>query len=79
MAKLAEASVQLNELNEKLAVQKVAVGEKTEACEILLGEISSRTGKATDKKQAAEGKSKEIEEQSVVIAVEKVPGRLHLR
>ncbi|XP_033627732.1 dynein heavy chain 10, axonemal-like [Asterias rubens] len=71
MAKLAEASVQLNELNEKLAVQKVAVGEKTEACEILLGEISSRTGKATDKKQAAEGKSKEIEEQSVVIAVEK--------
>ena len=72
MAKLAEASVQLNELNEKLAVQKVAVTEKTEACEALLGEISVRTSKATEKKQAAEGKSKEIEEQSIVIASEKV-------
>ena len=29
MQKIAEASVQLNELNDKLAVQKVAVTEKT--------------------------------------------------
>ena len=72
MSKLAEASVQLNELNEKLAVQKVAVTEKTEACETLLEEISSRTAQATEKKQAAEAKGKDIEEQSVVIKHEKV-------
>ncbi|XP_071945421.1 dynein axonemal heavy chain 10-like [Antedon mediterranea] len=71
MAKLAEASEQLNELNEKLAVQKVAVTEKTEACEKLLEVISSRTSQATEKKQAAIAKSKEIEEQSKVISVEK--------
>ncbi len=72
MSKLAEASVQLNELNEKLAVQKVAVTEKTEACETLLEEISSRTEQATEKKQAAEAKGKDIEVQSVVIKKEKV-------
>ncbi|XP_070572584.1 dynein axonemal heavy chain 10-like isoform X2 [Ptychodera flava] len=71
MTKLEEASIQLNELNEKLAVQKVAVTEKTEACEKLLEEISSGTAQATDKKQIAVAKGIEIEEQSKVIAVEK--------
>ncbi|XP_072163343.1 dynein axonemal heavy chain 10-like [Diadema setosum] len=71
MAKLAEASVQLNELNEKLAVQKVALAEKNAACEKLLAEITSRTSQATEKKEFAVAKGKDIEEQSVVIKAEK--------
>lgn len=41
MQKIAEASVQLDELNAKLAIQKVAVAQKTEACETLLAKISA--------------------------------------
>lgn len=59
-------------LNEKLAVQKVAVTEKTEACEILLEEIASGTAQATEKKQLAITKQKDIEVQSKIISVEKV-------
>ena len=70
--KLAEASEQLEELNAKLAVQKVAVKEKTEACEALLAEIATGTAQAQDKKAMSEQKGKEIEEQSKIIAVEKV-------
>lgn len=40
MQKIAEASVQLDALNAKLAVQKVVVTQKTEACEKILEEIS---------------------------------------
>lgn len=40
MQKIAEASVQLDELNAKLALQKVVVAQKTEACEALLAKIS---------------------------------------
>ena len=72
LQKLAEASEQLAELNEKLAIQKVAVTEKTDACEKLLAEISSGTTIAEEKKTLAIAKGKEIEEQSKVIAVEKV-------
>ncbi|CAH1233746.1 DNAH10 [Branchiostoma lanceolatum] len=71
MAKLAEASVQLNELNEKLAVQKVAVTEKTAACEALLEEISSSSTEATEKKKFAESTAVKLDEQNKVIAVEK--------
>lgn len=72
MQKIIEASEQLNELNEKLEVQKVAVTEKTAACEVLLEEISRGTEYATEKKGLAEEKAIEISEQSKVIAVEKV-------
>ena len=72
LQKLAEASVQLNDLNEKLAVQKVAVTEKTEACEKLLEEISKGTAHATERKSVAQEKQEEIAEQSVVIGHEKV-------
>ncbi len=68
------ASNQLAELNEKLAVQKVAVTEKSEACERLLAEISENTGKAIEKKQMAEAKKEEIAEQNKLIVVEKVSG-----
>jgi len=71
LSKLLAASEQLGELNEKLAVQKVAVTEKTESCEILLAEISARTSVATEKKQLALGKKTEIAEQNVQIVKEK--------
>ena len=64
MSKIIEASVQLNILNGKLEVQKVAVAAKTEACEKLLEEISTRTAEAKDKKELAEKKSTDIEEQN---------------
>lgn len=50
----------------------MAVTEKTEACEIMLQEISVNSKVATEKKAMAEQKAKEIEEQSKVIMVEKV-------
>ncbi|XP_076108254.1 dynein axonemal heavy chain 10-like isoform X2 [Mytilus galloprovincialis] len=71
LQKIFEASEQLTVLNDRLAVQKVAVAESTEACEKMLGEISSGTVMATEKKKMAEEKATEIAEQSKVIAVEK--------
>ena len=70
--KLFSASKQLAELNEKLAVQKVAVTEKTNSCEVLLSEISERTCIATDKKLLALAKKNEIAEQNMQIVKEKV-------
>ncbi|CAH8518373.1 unnamed protein product [Schistosoma turkestanicum] len=71
LEKLAEASVQLEELNAKLAVQRVAMTEKTQACENLLNEIASSSQLATEKKELAITKSKEIQLQSVEIEKEK--------
>ena len=50
MSKLAEASLQLAELNEKLVTQKAAVEEKTLSCEALLRTIAEGTAKAQAKK-----------------------------
>ena len=72
MQKILDASEQLNELNEKLAIQKVAVTEKTAACEALLEDISTGAAQATEKKALAQSKGKEIAEQSLIIGVEKV-------
>ncbi|CAH8587314.1 unnamed protein product [Heterobilharzia americana] len=71
LQKLAEASVQLEELNAKLAVQRIAVTEKTQACENLLSEITNSSQLATEKKEMAVTKSKEIQVQSVEIQQEK--------
>ena len=61
LSKLLAASEQfIIKLNEKLAVEKVAVTEKLESCEKLLTEIAERTGIATEKKQLALGKKNEI-------------------
>lgn len=40
--RLKEASVQLDELNTKLAEQKLVLAEKSSACELLLNEISTK-------------------------------------
>ena len=58
-------------MNEKLAVQKVAVTQKSEACEVLLKDISAKTEMGKEKQQMAQAKGVEIEEQNKVIAVEK--------
>ncbi|XP_069880965.1 dynein axonemal heavy chain 10 isoform X1 [Dipodomys merriami] len=69
--KLKEASIQLDELNQKLAEQKIVLAEKSAACEALLEEISTNTAIAEEKKKLAEEKAIEIEEQNKIIAVEK--------
>uniref|UniRef100_A0A8C9J6D4 Dynein axonemal heavy chain 10 n=1 Tax=Panthera tigris altaica TaxID=74533 RepID=A0A8C9J6D4_PANTA len=69
--KLKEATIQLDELNQKLAEQKVVLAEKSAACEALLEEIATNTAIAEEKKKLAEEKAMEIEEQNKIIAVEK--------
>ncbi|KAF4011790.1 hypothetical protein G4228_003492 [Cervus hanglu yarkandensis] len=71
--KLKEATIQLDELNQKLAEQKIVLAEKSAACEALLEEIATNTaiGKSEEKKKLAEEKAMEIEEQNKIIAVEK--------
>ncbi|XP_006149290.1 dynein heavy chain 10, axonemal [Tupaia chinensis] len=69
--KLKEATIQLDELNQKLAEQKIVLAEKSAACEALLEEIVANTAIAEEKKKLAEEKAAEIEEQNKVIAVEK--------
>ncbi|XP_019715984.1 dynein heavy chain 10, axonemal-like [Hippocampus comes] len=76
--KLKEASVQLDELNIKLAEQKVVLAEKSAACETMLVEIAANTTVAEEKKTLAEDKAKEIEEQNKVIAVEKLEAETSL-
>lgn len=71
LSKLLAASEQLKELNEKLEIQKVAVTEKSEACEKLLVEIQRATELANEKKAMAVGKKEEIAEQNKEIVVEK--------
>ncbi|KAM5237710.1 dynein axonemal heavy chain 10 [Ctenodactylus gundi] len=69
--KLKEATLQLDELNQRLAEQRVVLAEKSAACEALLEEIATNTAIAEEKKKLAEEKAIEIEEQNKVIAVEK--------
>ncbi|XP_030358369.1 dynein heavy chain 10, axonemal isoform X4 [Strigops habroptila] len=71
LIKLEEASVQLVELNRKLAEQEIVLAEKSAACEALLREISENTEVAEEKKKQAEEKAVEMEEQNKIIAVEK--------
>ncbi|KFO71450.1 Dynein heavy chain 10, axonemal, partial [Cuculus canorus] len=71
LVKLKEASIQLVELNNKLAEQKIVLAEKSAACEALLKEIATNTDVAEEKKKLAEEKAAEIEEQNKIIAVEK--------
>lgn len=70
--KIKEAEIELKKLNEDLAVQKVKVIKRTEEVESLLKEIADATKEASEKKELAIIKSKEIEEQTKVIDKEKV-------
>ncbi|GFO07645.1 dynein heavy chain 10, axonemal [Plakobranchus ocellatus] len=71
LAKIADASAMLTILNEKLAVQRVAVREKTIACETLLAEIAQSSAEANEMKATAQVKANEIKESSKIIASEK--------
>ena len=55
-----------------MAVQKVKVTKRTEEVEALLKEIAAGTAEASEKKELAIVKSKEIEDQTKVINKEKV-------
>ncbi|KAJ8924399.1 hypothetical protein NQ315_007195, partial [Exocentrus adspersus] len=70
LTKIAEATVDLDVLNKKLAVQKVVVSEATATCEAMLVEIEAGTKAATEKKDVASLKSTEIEEQARIIRIE---------
>ncbi|KAJ8934457.1 hypothetical protein NQ314_013332 [Rhamnusium bicolor] len=70
LTKIAEATVELDILNAKLADQKIIVTEATNACEAMLAEIEKGTKKANDKKDVATLKSSEIEEQARIISIE---------
>ncbi|XP_073953503.1 dynein axonemal heavy chain 10-like [Choristoneura fumiferana] len=71
LAKIEEANVQLEDLNAKLAVQKVIVAEQTLECEVLVKEITKATSAAVVKQQVAAIKSVEITQQSEIISEEK--------
>lgn len=66
LTKLMEATEQIKVLNEQLQVQKVAVNKKSEACEVLLNDISEKTAIGQEKKEMAQTKSVEMEEQNKV-------------
>ncbi len=66
LTKLMEATEQIKVLNEQLKVQKVAVSQKSEGCEILLKDISEKTALGQEKKEMAQIKSVEMEEQNKV-------------
>lgn len=71
LGKLEESSKQLDELNAQLAIQNVAVKNKTEACNKLLEVITVNTKEAEEKKELAEAKGKELDAQNIQIAKDK--------
>ncbi|VDK74222.1 unnamed protein product [Dibothriocephalus latus] len=71
LTKLEEAAVQTDELKKKLDIQRVAVAQQTAACEELLTDITEGQKLATEKKELALVKGKDIEQQAVEIGVEK--------
>lgn len=72
LEKLHETAIQIDQLNVKLAVQKVVLEEKTTSCESLMGEINESTEVATAKKTQAQEKSVELGKQAKIIVAEKV-------
>ncbi|VDO04672.1 unnamed protein product [Rodentolepis nana] len=71
LEKLKETAKQIDELNAKMAVQKVILEEKTKSCEELLKEIESSTETATAKKTEAQAKSVDVAAKQKVITKEK--------
>lgn len=70
LVKIAEASVQLEELNRKLEIQRVVVAKATAECEAMLVDIKEGTKNAKAKKEVASEKSTEIEAKKEIIMVE---------
>lgn len=72
LEKLKETAKQIDELNAKMAIQKVVLEEKTISCDELMKEIEQSTAAATVKKTEAQAKSIEVAAQQKVITKEKV-------
>lgn len=70
LAKIAEASDTLTQLNAILAVQRVKVAEQTNNCEQLLKSIGESTDIAKEKQAISMEKRQEIEEQNKIITKE---------
>ncbi|KAI8916282.1 dynein heavy chain and region D6 of dynein motor-domain-containing protein [Gorgonomyces haynaldii] len=71
LGKLEESSQQLDVLNKQLAEQNIAVKNKTEACVRLLEVITANTKSAEEKKEMAEKKEVELDQQTIQIAKDK--------
>ncbi|XP_078791125.1 dynein axonemal heavy chain 10 isoform X3 [Oryzias latipes] len=69
--RLREAREQIDELNLKLADQKVVLAKKTATCTAFLEEIDKNQTIVKDKKIQVENKAKELEEQNKVIIAER--------
>ncbi len=71
LGKLDESSKQLDELNAQLAVQNVAVKNKTEACNRLLEIITQNKAQAEEKMEMAVKKEAELTSQNIQIEHDK--------
>ncbi|XP_014262519.1 dynein heavy chain 10, axonemal-like [Cimex lectularius] len=71
LKKIAEASVQLDELSEKLALQQIVINEKTKNTDLLMSEVENATRVATEKKKLAKKKQTEMGNQSKTIKRQK--------
>ncbi|VDL94305.1 unnamed protein product [Schistocephalus solidus] len=71
LTKLEDAAVQTDELKRKLDIQRVAVAQQAAACEQMLTDITEGQKLATEKKQLAIVKGKDIEQQAVELGQEK--------
>nr|VZI42327.1 unnamed protein product [Spirometra erinaceieuropaei] len=71
LTKLEDAAVQTDELKRKLDIQRVAVAQQTSACEQMLADITEGQKLATEKKQLAIVKGKDIEQQAIELGQEK--------
>ncbi|KAL1464921.1 hypothetical protein WDU94_004526, partial [Cyamophila willieti] len=69
MAKLADAQVELNLLNQELNAQKLVENAKMKTCEELLAEMNGTKNKFSEKKEKVREKSKEVEIQRALIAM----------
>ena len=65
--KLMEATEQIKVLNEQLEVQKVAVTKKSEACNILLKDISEKQGLGEEKRTMAQVCAHYMQESTVIM------------
>ena len=65
--KLMEATEQIKVLNEQLEVQKVAVTKKSEACNILLKDISEKQGLGEEKRTMAQVCVHYVQESTVIM------------
>lgn len=75
LQKIADASINLAQLNEILAVQRTKTTDQTRNCEQLLASIGESTDIAMEKKQLSVEKREEIENRKKMIAKDEMEAR----